>query len=129
MTSPSPTVPPDLSIGQPEDPVAALGRQLEALVRQNVANLKELQAGGATFDQAQLINGRIDSLMQSIAQAFGPQGQLWLLQARLAFEEGMAQNLASAKAEGRKAILAQAGNFSPSAIRELARQTGTFGGL
>lgn len=128
MTSPSP-VPPDHSIGMPEDPVATLNRRLEQLVRENVANLKEMQAGGATFDAAAMINGRIDSLMMSIAQAFGPQGQLWLVQARIAFEEGMADNLASAKAEGRKAILAQAANFSPSAIRKLARQTGTFGGL
>jgi hypothetical protein len=107
---------------------AALSAQLNALVQQNVADFQDLMRRGIKFDQNQITNARIDSVIGAIAQALGPQGQLWELQCRLSFEQSMAANLEQAKAEGTKAVLSQGGLLTPEGIRDLARQTGTYGG-
>lgn len=119
-------VPPDP--GLPPDVLRMLRAQLEQLMNQNIQDIQRLEQNGITFDMGQVINGRIDSLIASVARAFGPQGQVWELQAKIAFEEAMAQNLQQARENGRKAQLAQAGSFSAGAIREIARATGTYGG-
>lgn len=116
------------SVTPPDAFPAALKRELDAQIAKNMAAIEELQKAGITFDPARVIHGRIDCLMQAVAQALGPQGQVWELQARLLFEEQMAELIALAQREGRKAQLAQAASFSPGEIRAMARQTGTYGG-
>lgn len=108
--------------------VNVLEGQLTTLLQQNVADIQELNRRGIGFDQNQITNARIDTVINAIAQALGPQGEIWSLQCRLAFETAMAENVALAKKEGTKAQLAAGSSMSASNIRQLARQTGTFGG-
>jgi hypothetical protein len=112
-----------------EQAVAQLGAELNALVQKNAAEFEALAKRGIRFDPGQLLSARIDMLMSSVAQAFGPQGQLWELQARLANERNIEQHLERAGSQGRLAQLAAGGSFSPAMLRELATQTGTYGGL
>lgn len=129
-TAPPAPAPARQQLPPPSDVLRMMEQRLEALVRQNMADIHGLQAKGIGFDPGQIINGRIDALMLAVAQAFGPEnGPAWLLQARLAFEEQMAQNLDLAKREGTKVQLAQAGSATAGDIRQLARQTGTYGGF
>lgn len=124
MTTPAP-VPPDTA---PPDVLRMMEQRLQALVQQNVKDIQELQRGGFTFDMGQVLNGRIDTLIRSVAMIIGPNGPAWELQAKIAFEEGMAQNIEVAKTQGRTAQLAQAGSFSASDIRKMAQATNTYGG-
>jgi hypothetical protein len=126
VTTPGPV--PPASQPLPQDVIAMLEQRLTAMVQENIKDITALQAAGVTFDQGQVINARIDSLMHSVAMIMGPQGQAWELQAKIAFEEGMQQNIMAAQQQGRKAQLAQAGSFSASDIRQVARATGTYGG-
>lgn len=112
----------------PAEVLQAVAGQLNALIQQNVADFRALQQRGIGFDQNQITNARIDSVIGAIAQALGPQGQLWELQCRLGFEQHMAEQIEKAKTEGTKAQLAQGSLLSPESIRTLARETGTYGG-
>jgi hypothetical protein len=91
------TVGPSAVPGIPQDVTDMLQKKLDRLQAQNGEDLKALQAQGVGFDQGQLINGRIDTVIAAVAQAMGPQGPVWGLQCRLLFEEQLAENLATAK--------------------------------
>lgn len=106
---------------------AQMEAELNATIERNKAGFAELQRRGINFDGGQVINARIDKLMESIAEVVGPAGQLWLLQARKNFEKLMEEQIANASREGTKAQLAQGGSFTPGMIRQLANETGTFG--
>lgn len=122
MTTPVPPPAP------PQAVIDMLTSQLSELVTANEAGFKALAARGIQFDPAQVLNGRIDMLIHSIAELIGPQGRAWALQALIAYEQQTAQNIKAGEQQGRQAQIATAAAFSPSEIRALARQTGTFGG-
>jgi hypothetical protein len=102
--------------------------KLTELVQSNIACMQELNAMGVRIDPSQVLNMRIDILVQKIAEVLGAQGLTWVLSCNLAFEERMSQVLAQAKAEGTKAVLGAGGTLSPAQIRDLAKQTKTHGG-
>jgi hypothetical protein len=106
---------------------ARLEQQLEQLTERNKAGFAALGRQGIQFDPGQILNARIDVLIQSIAQMLGPRGVLFSLQARLDFESIIAEQQQAAGEQGRKAQLGVAGNFTPEMIRRLAAETGTPG--
>lgn len=116
-----------------EEQLALLQAQLEAqlsrLVEQNKDAFTDLQRRGINFDPLSLLGARIDSLISSIAGAFGPQGQVWAVQVRLDWETAVAEQLQAAGQQGTKAQLAVGGQFTPAMIRQLAKETGTLGSL
>lgn len=112
----------------PPDVISSLQSRLNAQIQQNVRDLQELQQRGIAFDPNQITNARIDMVISAVAEILGPQGKLWELRCRMAFEDGIAQNIKQARSEGTKAMLSQGGLLTPAGIRDLARKTGTFGG-
>jgi hypothetical protein len=105
---------------------AQLEAQLEAQSQQNQQDLLALQARGIGFNDIQMVRARFEVLIESLAAAFGPQGQVWAVQARLDWEQHLAQQVTVAQEQGTKAQLAVGGQFTPSMIRQLAEDTGTF---
>jgi hypothetical protein len=101
--------------------------QLDQLVAANKAGFDELAKQGVRFDPATLIMGQIECLYDTIGEAMGPQGPQFVVLARLRWEQRIARNIAEAREQGRKAQLSMGGSFTPAMIRELARNTGTFG--
>jgi hypothetical protein len=110
-------------------PLPAIQAEFEALVERNKAGLASLQREGINLDPLSLVHARIDHLIDQISMFAGPDGPRWALYTRLEFERRIAENLENARKEGTKANLAMGGKFTPSMIRDLARQSGTFGGL
>lgn len=117
----------------PEQQLAHMKAQLEqellALVERNKAGFADLQRQGINFDQSQILSARVDTLINSIASAFGPQGEVWAVQCRLDWEQFVAQQIAAASEQGTKAQLSLGGRFTPEMIRQLARETGSVGHL
>jgi hypothetical protein len=110
--------------------ISQAGGELEEISRQNVADLKALLQRGIQFDPGQVLDARIDCLMESIAGSLGrPQGDLWKLESMIHFERRMREIILHAQREATKAQLAQGSLLSPGAIRQLASETGTYGGL
>lgn len=107
---------------------AQLQRALLGRREANVAGLQEMARKGMSIDPLQVIHMRVDMLVEAIASSLGPEGILWALQCNLAYEERMAQAVAQALSQGTKAQLAMGAILTPSQIRDLARETGTFGG-
>jgi hypothetical protein len=114
-------VPPPVQVA----PLGVLSQQYEAMVAANTAKLAELQRQGVGLDPFTFVHARIDMLIDSIAQFAGPDGPRWSMLTRLAFEQHIATELASAEREGRKVQLTPGTGWTPSMIHELARQTGT----
>lgn len=94
----------------------------------NRAGLQEMARKGMAIDPMQVIHLRVDMMIESIASSLGPEGILWALRCNLAYEERMGQAVEQAQAQGTKAQLAAGSILTPSQIRNLARETGTFGG-
>ncbi len=117
--------------GQNANPVLIqLQQQFEQLVAQNRADFEQLAKQGIKFDPFTLIMGQIESLYDTISEAMGPvQGPQFAVLVRLRWEQRIADNIANAKKEAGKAQLAVGGSLSPAQIRDLAKQTGTYGGL
>jgi hypothetical protein len=110
----------------PAAPVEGLLAKFETVKAANQVKLADLQRQGLEMDPFSFVHARIDHLIDSIAQFAGPDGPRWRVMARLAFEQHIAAELAVAETEGRRAQLAQGGQFTPGMIAELARQTGMF---
>lgn len=119
------------SIMTQEQQLAIMKVQLEGeltqLVEKNRAGFTDLQRRGINFDPGQLMSARVDCLIESIAGAFGPQGEVWAVQVRLDFERFIEAQVAAANEQGRKAQLAAGGLLTPQMIRQLAKETNTFG--
>jgi hypothetical protein len=103
---------------------AQMQQHLNGLVEQNKAGFAELARRGIQFDPGTVLSARLDSLIQSVAEAFGPPGQLWAIQARISFEQQVAEQQQAAGEQGRKAQLGLGASFTPSMIRQLAAETG-----
>lgn len=102
--------------------------KMAAQVQANIADLQELAAKGIKIDPIQMLNMRIDLIVQEVGKILGPQGMLWVTSCNLAFEQQLAVVIERAKVEGTKAVLGSGALLSPSQIRDLAKQTKTFGG-
>lgn len=107
--------------------VEGMRQALHGLIEQNKAGFQALAQRGIQFDPVQILNARIDTVIQAVAAALGPQGEIWAIQANMLFEQLMAQHQQTANEQGRKAQLAVGGSFTPQMIRQLARETGTLG--
>ncbi len=105
----------------------ALQWEFQRLAEQNRLGITELGLQGIQLDPMRLMHGRIDNLIESIAQFAGPDGPRWAMMARLRFEQEVAQNISAARAEGTKAQLSVGAHLTPAQIRDLARQTNTLG--
>ncbi len=106
---------------------AQLTSQRNELIAKNRTGFEDLARRGIQFDPGQILNARIDCLIQSISVAFGPAGQLWLLQAFIDWEKFVEGMLADAASQGTQAQLSVGGSFTPGMIRKLAEETNTFG--
>ena len=116
---------------QPTDPVVLeFQAEFARLVAQNKADFELLKTRGIQFDMGILLSGQIECLYRSIAEVMGPeQGPRFVELAKLRWEQAIAKEIANAKEQGTKHVLALGGSMSPGQIRELARATGTFGGI
>lgn len=114
---------------QPVDPhLMQWQAHLDQLIAENRAGYEELARQGLRFPFEQIVLAQIDCLIESIAEAMGPQqGPQFAVLARTRWEQRTAQNIEQAKKEGRKVQIAQGGSLSPADIRNLAKATGTFG--
>jgi hypothetical protein len=107
-------------------PLDALQQQFDSAKEANQVKLTELERQGLAMDPFSFVHARIDKLIDSIAQFAGPNGPRWALLTRMVFEQHIAQELAVAEDQGRKAQLALGAKFTPGMIAELARQSGLF---
>jgi hypothetical protein len=96
-------------------------------VAANQARLAELRMMGTSPDPVAFLHARINHLIDAIAAFAGPEGPRWAALTRLRFEQFIASELESADTATTRLQLAQGATMSPAQIRELARQTGTFG--
>jgi hypothetical protein len=100
---------------------------LSALVRENQEKLAEFNQQGIIIDPQSLIHARIDSLIESVAEAIGPQmGPGWAWQARMRYEQELQRQYGEVGQQATRISLAQGAGWSPSMIAQLARETGTF---
>lgn len=107
-----------------------LEHQVAQLTQQNQEAVTSLEKQGIGFNDMGMVRTRINVLIASIANAFGPQGELWQLQAELEWQQAVAAEVAKAREVAPTANLALGGQFTPEMIRQLARETGFFrGGL
>lgn len=115
----------------PTDPVAAeFQAAFLVLVEQNKAGLADLRRQGIQFDMGVLLSAQIECLYRTIGEVMGPeQGPRFIELAKLRWEQAIEREIANAMEQGTKHQLAMGGSFSPSMIRELARASGTYGGL
>lgn len=111
-----------------EQVTARLQADLEARVTNNKAGLALLARRGIQPDAAYMLDMHIQSLRASMAATMGASGPMWELHSRLAFELEVEKFIARAMEEGTKAQLAMGGSMSATQIRQMARQTGTYGG-
>jgi hypothetical protein len=120
---------------QPEQPAPAttvypalevLAAEFEDLIASNQKKFAEMQANGAAPDPFYLVHARINHLIDSIAKFAGPDGPRWATFTRLEFERHIAQELDVAGPQARRMQLAEGARYTPSMIRDLARQTGTL---
>jgi hypothetical protein len=116
--------PPGLTV----PPLPVIEAEHARLVERNGEALRELQLAGVELDPFALTHARIDHLIDAIAQFAGEDGPKWAAWTRLKFEQVMAENIATAKSEGRKQVLAQGAHWTPSMIRSLARESGFLTG-
>lgn len=119
---------PFLPVRTPPDVMRAEQGRLDTLKAANAQGLQELARQNVGFSEGAMLASRIEVLIESFARALGPQGPLWAVQARLAWEEQMEKNIDMARQQSGKAQLTLGSQLSATEIRELARQTGTFGG-
>jgi hypothetical protein len=121
-------------VTQPEGPAAptvhpsleVLQAEFEDLIAANQQKFAEMQANGVAPDPFYLVHARINHLIDSIAKFAGPDGPRWAAFTRLEFERLIAQELDAAGPQARRMQLAEGARYTPSMIRELARQTGTL---
>jgi hypothetical protein len=114
---------------QPSPVIASLDvlqAQFEALMTQNQASFADLNRRGIALDPFTLVHARINHLIDAIARFAGPDGPRWSMLTRVQFEQYIAGEIATAAKEGQRVQLAQGGSFTPTMIRDLARQTGTL---
>jgi hypothetical protein len=114
---------------QIQQQAARLRGQLDLVRAENAEAMQELARRGVRPDAMQVIHMRVDMLVESVAEAIGPQGALWAVRANLAYEQRMARAIAEIKDQSVKAQLGLGGMLSPADIRALARETGTYGGV
>ncbi len=107
---------------------AHMQQGLDELSAQVTAGFAELARNGIQFDPGQVINARIDMLIQSVGEAFGPQGQLWALQAKISFLQKISEQQQNACEQGTTVQLSLGGKFTPAMIRQLAAETGFLKG-
>lgn len=115
----------------PTDPVAAQFRaEFVALVEKNKAGFETLKRQGIQFDMGILLTAQIECLARTVGEVMGPeQGPRFVELAKLRWEQAIEREIANAMEQGTKHQLAMGGSFSPAMIRELARASGTYGGL
>ena len=124
MTTPNGQQPPQM----PRPSIEHLAAEFTRLANENKAGFENLTREGIRFEPLAMVHARIDSLIYSVAAILGPQdGPAWALMARIAFEEKVAENIATAGEQGRKAQLAQGAQFTPGMISQMAREMGLFG--
>ena len=116
---------------QQVDPLALQFRaEFERQCALNKQGFEDLKRQGIQFDLGILLSGQIECLYRSIGEAMGPvEGPRFVELAKLRWEQTIAHEIAQAKAQGTKHQLALGGSFTPGMIRELARASGTYGGL
>lgn len=108
-------------------PLPQIQQQWQEQVEKNKAAFTELARQGIQLNPLELVHGRIDMLIDAIAQFAGPDGPRWAMLTRLQFEQQVAQNLVNARSQGTMAQLASGASFTPGMIAEMARQSGMFG--
>jgi hypothetical protein len=102
-----------------------LNAEFTALVQSNQAKFAELAAQGTAPDPFYLVHARINHLIDSIAGFAGPNGPRWAAHTRLEFERHIAGELEQVGPVARRMQLAEGGRYTPTMIRELARQSTT----
>jgi hypothetical protein len=100
---------------------------LKDLIKENQEKLAAFQQQGIIIDPLSLLHARIDALIESVAQAIGPQmGPGWAWQARMAYEENLQKQYAEVEGQASRIALSQGAGWTPAMIAQLARETGTF---
>lgn len=104
--------------------------ELEVLRARNIKTFADMQREGTPmFEPVSMLMGRIESLIDTIAEVLPPaEGPLFAVLSRLRWEQRVAAEQAQVRTTGKMSIIAEGGNFSPEMIRTLAGATGTFGG-
>jgi len=119
-----------MSTAQTDPLTAQFAFEFRRMVEQNKQGFEELKRQGIQFDMGVLLTMQIECLYRTIGEAMGPvEGPRFIELAKLRWEQAIAEQIAKAKDQGTKAQLQAGGSFSPGMIRELARATGTFGGI
>lgn len=103
-----------------------LRQQLDQLQAENLATFAALKAQHIVPDLISLVESKVDSLVDSIAEVSG-MGQHFQLLAHVRFQQKLKEQLAVAQKEGTKAVLGSGSLLSAAQINELARETGTPG--
>jgi hypothetical protein len=125
---PSSTNAEEAQLAMIEQAAGFLSACLHEKITANRAGLEDLVSRGIQIDPGRILGLQVVSLREAIAETMGASGPLWSLRAQLAFEIAVGDFIAHARTQGTKAQLAMGGSLNATQIRQMARQTGTYGG-
>lgn len=117
-----------MTVPEPDSPAfREWKKHLDKLKAENRKTLLGLRSRGLVIEESSILNSRMESLVDSIAEAMGPAGPEFQLMAQVRWQEKLGTLLGEMEQKSTGAIIASASTFTPGQISSLARETGTPG--